>query len=942
MGLNLRKCFVLVFALALLGARPAFAQTGTVTGRVSEATTGAPLASARVEAVTTGGQVGASTLTDQDGQFRLTGLQAGTYTLVVSLVGFETQQINGVQVVAGQTTMQAVTLSATVFELNPVVVSASKRQEKAIDAPASIAVVNSRTVAERPTTTPVEHLRSVPGVDIVNAGVQSTNVVIRGFNNIFSGSLHALTDNRIAGIPSLRVNLMHFVPATDDDVERMEVVLGPGAALYGPNTADGVLHIITKSPIDHQGTTVTLGGGEQSLYQAGFRTSHRLSDQFGFKVSGQYLQADEWLYVDPVEQQEKQKFASDPLAKAQLMSAVGISSEEADRRIALIGNRDYKVTRWGVDARADWRPSEDVSVIVSAGNTLAADGIELTGLGAAQVVDWHSRYVQARGNYKRLFAQAYVNMSDAGETYLLRNGAPITDQSKLYVAQIQHGLDVGEKQTFTYGLDFIYTNPITNGTINGGYEEDDQTTEFGAYLQSETRLTDKLNLVLAGRVDTHSALPDAIFSPRAGLVFKPTESQAFRVTYNRAFSTPSSLNQFLDLGSAIPDAGAALLGYSLRVQGTGTDGFRFRQADGSYLMRSPFTPAGMGGAGQLLPANAAMFWQAAVQVAAQQANLGATPQGQALVNYLMSLNPVGQIGSAYFHPQANVVGRLDQLDLDKIDPIRESTATTFEVGYKGVISDRLLLAADVWYTRKENMVTPLLIQTPFVTLDGAQTGAYLAEQLVPFFMAAGLPEEQARAQAATTAGQLAEGLARVPVGVISSPDVNANGAQLLTTYINVDDNFDVYGLDLSATALLNNNWSVTGTLSLVNENVFETKKGEAVTLNAPKTKGSIAIGYRNDSNGLNAEFRARYHDSFPVRSGVYDGSACLTDTPAAGVEKCVDSSTLLDLTLGYRLPVLPKATLQLNVQNLTDEAYRSFPGVPTIGRMALVRLKYDL
>ena len=58
-------------------------------------------------------------------------------------------------------------------------------------------------------------------------------------------------------------------------IERMEVVLGPGAALYGPNTANGVLHIFTKSPLDSasEGTTVTLGGGQRSVFQGSFRSA---------------------------------------------------------------------------------------------------------------------------------------------------------------------------------------------------------------------------------------------------------------------------------------------------------------------------------------------------------------------------------------------------------------------------------------------------------------------------------------------------------------------------------------------------------------------------------------------------------------------------------------------------------------------------------------------
>src|SRR5690606_27161474 len=130
-----------------------------------------------------------------------------------------------------------------------------------------------------------------------------------------------------------------------------------------------------------------------------------------------------------------------------------------------------------------------------------------------------------------------------------------------------------------------------------------------------------VDLVLAGRIDDHSALPDMIFSPRAALVFKPADDHAIRATFNRAFSTPTSLNQFLDLPTAVPNQGtdpqaaaAARLGYSVRVQGTGTKGFTFQQPGGGYLMR---TPQALGGPNQLIPANVAPFYPAAVGVFAQ-------------------------------------------------------------------------------------------------------------------------------------------------------------------------------------------------------------------------------------------------------------------------------------------------------------------------------------
>jgi len=927
---------VLVF---LVPAAPLAAQEGGLAGRVISADAAAPVSGARVEAVSTAGQVVAGTLTDASGRFRLASLASGSYSVVVNMIGYEARRIEEVRIEAGRTTEIEIEMISRAVQLNPIVVSASRRVERALDAPARVEVVGTREIQERPAVTPVDHLRNVPGLDVATSGVQSTNVVVRGFNNVFSGSLYALTDHRIAGVPSLRVNFLHFVPANNEDIERMEVVLGPGAALYGPNTADGVLHMMTRSPLTSTGTVVTVSGGEQSLFQGSFRTAHRFGDDFGIKLSGQYLQADEWEYRDPAELAEIAKFASDPVFWRQdLMRAYGIDAAEADRRITRIGLRDFDIQRWSGEARADWRIRPDLSTVFSVGST-TSNGVELTGLGAGQAVDWRYTYYQARGTWGRAFGQVYLNTSDAGDTYLLRNGAPIVDRSKLLVSQLQHGLSLGQRQSFTYGADYLWTMPETEGTINGIYEDEDETREFGAYVQSETALSPQFDLVLAGRVDTHSALPNAIFSPRAALVFKPTPDHALRASFNRAFSTPSSLNQFLDLGSSFPNEGAARLGYSLRVQGTGDRGFALRQPDGTFRMRSPFSPlVGAGDPGTLLPAGAAPFFPVAFGAIAPQVRAGLIAQGMSaaqadqIVGFIGSRRPTGNdIATVYSHPTGGS-GLLANLDLDRIDPIRESTSNTFEVGYKGILGGRLLLAADVWYSKRENLVTPLTIATPFLLMEATTTGAYLTAQL----MTIGMSQAQAQVIATLVAG----GVAQVPVGVISSADINANGAQLLVTYFNVDDDLDLYGSDISATALLTDQWSLSVNGSLVNKDVFTTRRGELVTLNAPKTKGSMALNYRNEGMGFNAEGRVRYTAGFPVNSGVFIGTACI-DPENELAEPCVSAFTLADLTLGYRIPGARRTSVQLSVQNLLDERYRSFPGVPEIGRMAILRLRQE-
>lgn len=929
--------YLLAFLLAPLAR--AQAQTGSVSGTIRDVTSSTPLAGIRVEAVAADGRTAGRDETGQDGTYSISGLAPGNYALVISGPDVPVRRLDAV-VRAGQTARVDAQVSFGNVRLDPLVVSASKRPEKATEAPARVEVVTAQEVEDRPVTTLVEHLRDVPGVDVAQTGLQSTNVVARGFNNIFSGSLHALTDNRIAGVPSLRVNYLHFIPSNNEDVARMEVVLGPGAALYGPNTANGILHIITKSPLDEQGTSLSLAGGTRELFQGEFRTSHLLTQDLGFKISGQYLQAREWEFVDPAETGERAKFASNlPFYRGDLMRAAGIDQAEADLRISRIGARDYDIERWGGEARLDWRVTPSLTTVFSGGMTNAANGIELTGLGASQVSDWRSTYYQARATWNRLFAQVYLNQSDAGDTYLLRNGAPIVDRSRLLVGQLQHGFSTwSDRQTFTYGADYLVTTPVTEGTINGWYEDDDGTTELGAYLQSQTDLTDRLELVLAGRVDKHSALPDIVFSPRAAIVFRPREGQSFRASYNRAFSTPSSLNQFLDLGSALPGVDqrtTALrqLGYSLRIQGTGEDGFSFRDANGNYQVRSPFTPAAAGGPGTLLPATTAQLYPFAVGVVAAQRAAAGAPLPASLVNFLMAQQP-GTAGVTlnYLDVASGGTGSLSSLALQDIDPIRESTSSTLELGYTGLLGQRLLVAADVWWSRREDLVTPLTIQTPLLLLNGQQLGAYL----VPRLMAAGIPQADATA--------IVTGLASVPLGTISSDDVDARSAQLLVTYVNVDETIDLWGTDVSATALLGNEWELTGSVSWVNENVWNTNNAGLVTLNAPTFKGGLALDYDNDDTGLFGEVRMRYNDAFPVNSGVYVGTACLNEpgqTPPALQEECVDSYTLFDVNLGYRLPMVRGATLNVLVNNLLDESYRPFPGSPSLGRMVIARIKYD-
>lgn len=959
MRIRVYGCLLAVLTL-LFSVGSAQAQSaGTITGRITDKETQAPIAGVTVEAVTASGRSAASAVTDADGQYRLS-VPAGSYSIVISMVGYQTSRLPAVRVTAGESSLAGAALTTEAFLLNPVVVSASKHAEKAIEAPAAVTVVPEREIAERPTTTPVEHIRSTPGVDIIQTGVQSTNVVVRGFNNIFSGALHTLTDYRAANVPSLRVNFLQFLPQNNDDFSRIEVVLGPGSALYGPNTANGVLHFITKSPIDEQGTTVSVAGGtfngaapsstvaptltpgsigtkNGGLFQATARTAQKLSETFGIKVSGQYLQAPEYFYRDRGEDSIALVLRGSgaissagvpDTAKLRATRLFPTTASDIGARAMRIANRDYDIKRWGADARADWRPTADLQTVLSAGIT-SDNSIELTGIGAGQAVDWKYSYVQGRANYKNWFGQLYMNMSDAGDTYLLRNGAPITDQSKLWAAQLQHVANLGSKQTFTYGADYISTNPVTNGTINGTRENNDNYNEFGAYLQSETHPNKYFDIVLAGRYDKHSELDDAVFSPRAGVVFKPNQNHSFRATYNKAFSTPTSLNLFLDIDAG-PLGALGPFGFRAHAQAPGRQGISFHDASGNVQAVTPFNGASQ--AATLFTPTLAGIYQN--QVTALTLANPAVGSNTGLVTYMRGLiaDPAFGTGNslALLDPLTGKRIAFSNNAVADVRGIEPSTSETYEVGYKGLITDKLMVAADVWHAKHKNFTSPLITATPLVLLDPVKLVPYMIAKLTPLV-------------GATQAQAIAGGLAQLPGAIVSSSQVTAPGPNLVLTYINFGD-LNLNGADVSLTALLSSKWQWAVTGSLVSDDYFKlplgTSTGDStvVALNAPKKKASTSLTYRDIHSGLNAEVRVRYTDEFPANSAGYVGLKCV-DSSAAG--ECVKSYTLLDLTAGYRLP-FTGASLQFTVNNLFDEKYQSFIGTPEIRRMAILRLRYDL
>ena len=883
----------LVATCAALLAAPVAAQDGSITGRVTDLETGTPVADAAVRVL---GLESAATTTNRDGNFSLA-VPAGTHSIVVTRLGYETHRTDGVTATAGASVPLTIALRSRALALNRLVVTVSRREEKELDAPASISTLTGAQISRIIARTPADHIKTLPGVDLAATGLTQSYVVVRGFNNVASGRLLSIADNRYARIPALRINAINMIPTTDMDIERIELARGPGAALYGPNAAEGVMHIITWSPIDKPGTTASLAGGERSVFQLLFRSAHRVSDNFGLKVSGQYLRGEDWEYEDPWE----------------------VAAREQNPGHPRIGVRDPLNERYFADIRTDYRFAGDGEFIVSGGLNNSLSSINLTSVGSSQTHDWQYRYGQVRVLKGRLFGQFFLNQTHSGDnSYLLRSGTPIIDRSRTMAAQLQHGFDLGDRQSFTYGIDWQHIEPRSEGTIYGRNEDDDVLVESGAYLHSETRLGQRFDLVTAIRVDDHNRLADLNISPRAALVFRPAEGQNLRLTYNRAYATPSTSSLFLDIPTGVLPITPGL-GYTLRAFGVPGNGLTFAdRCEGGLMghcMRSPFFP------GQL-PANAPLFWNALVtQFAPEQLrplllNPGTQPGDPSLGTVFRRLN------TAALGPEGGDVFPLDAgpADLPALVP---TVFNSIEAGYKGLIQDRVRLAADVYFANVENFVGPLKVESPNVFLDPASAGAFLASRLAPLIQLGAVTPEQV--------AELAAGLAQLSLGVVTPDQFDA--PDLLLSSRNFGS-ASYWGLDLSAQAIASDRVTLTAGYSFQSRECFDFDDDgdcpgpDDLSLNAPSHKGSLAVAYTDVAGGLHLDGRWRFSDGFDMRSGVFAGP--------------VDAYHVLDVTAGYQLPFQRNARVEFTVYNALNNLHREFVGAPELGRLALVRVKYEM
>ncbi|HET8997938.1 MAG TPA: TonB-dependent receptor, partial [Acetobacteraceae bacterium] len=171
------------------------------------------------------------------------------------------------------------------------VTSVEKRRQPLADAPAAIYVITREEIVDSGATTIPEMLRLAPNLNVAQVNSSGYEVSARGFNAgnnaILSNKLLVLIDGRSVYTPLFGGVYWDMIGVQPQDIERIEVISGPGATLWGANAVNGVINIITRNSSDTQGGLLTVGGGNYELYDA-IEYGGRLSPTLTYRVHGEF------------------------------------------------------------------------------------------------------------------------------------------------------------------------------------------------------------------------------------------------------------------------------------------------------------------------------------------------------------------------------------------------------------------------------------------------------------------------------------------------------------------------------------------------------------------------------------------------------------------------------------------------------------------------------
>ena len=412
-----------------------------------------------------------------------------------------------------------------------VVVTASRTEQRLVNAPAAVTLVPTTTIQNSPATNIGELLRTVPGINVSQGSARDFNITTRGATSTLATSQLALVDGRSVYLDFFGMVMWDLVPTSPHEIRQIEVIRGPASAVWGANAMTGVVNVITRSPRElaaQAPTTLTIGAGAFDRSVQGARNDRGSL----FYVNGSHAEAvnERWAF----------KLSAGYLTQDPLPRPVGAMANAFRTPYPAYSNTGTSQPKF--DARVDYDIAGGGTVSVS-GGVAGTEGIIHSGVGPFDIAsDSRMGYFSTRYQNGPRRVAFFTNLLDGNASNLLARGPtgqplPLAFDTKTFDVEAADSRAIGTRQVLTFGGNYRH-NTFDISVAPGG----DDRNEGGGYIQDEIFFGDHFRWVVGGRVDKFSSIDDAVFSPRTTFMVKPDAAQTFRVSLNRAFRAPSFIN----------------------------------------------------------------------------------------------------------------------------------------------------------------------------------------------------------------------------------------------------------------------------------------------------------------------------------------------------------------------------------------------------------------
>ncbi len=393
--------------------------------------------------------------------------------------------------------------------INLKITSVSKKSQSLSEAAAAIYVLTNEEIRRSGATSIPEALRIVPGLNVARINSNTWAITSRGFNGLFANKMLVLIDGRSVYTPLFSGVFWDTQDTLLEDIDRIEVIRGPGATLWGSNAVNGVINVITKNSKNTIGNLAIAGGGTEEKYFGAIRHGQQISNDTSFRIYAKHNNRDSLELTDGTSAYDSWDFSQ---AGFRLDSS---PSEQGSTTI--LGNIYY-----GEDSVKVVTPSilspfshvENEDRFLSGGNILARIDRIFTDESDAQLQIYYDRVSRDDG---------FFNQS--------------RDTIDL---ELQHRFSPFNNHDVIWGAGYRFYHDNLDGTFTVDFSPKNRDVDLTTwFIQDEiTLIEEKLKLIIGSKFE-YTEFTGFEIQPNVRTVLTTSDSTSFWAAISRAVRTPS-------------------------------------------------------------------------------------------------------------------------------------------------------------------------------------------------------------------------------------------------------------------------------------------------------------------------------------------------------------------------------------------------------------------